>query len=94
VIVVGVLIDTFVVRSLFVPAVLSLAADLNWWPVVMPDAHMPDGEEYDQLVGEVTSRSTQGSRSSRSEIELEVTSQNTQDGRSSRSELVYREVTM
>merc|ERR1712137_308165 len=32
----GVLMDTFVVRMLLVPSVLSMAGDLNWWPAKMP----------------------------------------------------------
>jgi len=36
VIVVGVLVDTFLVRSCLMPAVLSLGASANWWPSRMP----------------------------------------------------------
>jgi len=29
----GVLIDTFIVRSLLVPAIAALLGDLSWWPL-------------------------------------------------------------
>jgi RND superfamily putative drug exporter len=32
----GVLVDTFVVRTVLVPSVLSTGGRLNWWPVRMP----------------------------------------------------------
>ena len=32
------LLDTFVVRTLFVPALMFLAVDSNWWPGKMPPA--------------------------------------------------------
>mmetsp|Transcript_8175 Transcript_8175/g.29739 ORF Transcript_8175/g.29739 Transcript_8175/m.29739 type:complete len:902 (-) Transcript_8175:16-2721(-) len=34
----GVLVDTFVIRTCLVPAVLTLASGLNYWPQRMPDA--------------------------------------------------------
>ena len=36
VMIVGVLLDTFVVRTALVPCVLSLGGGLNWWPGRMP----------------------------------------------------------
>jgi len=36
VMIVGVLLDTFVVRTALVPCVLSLGGGLNWWPRTMP----------------------------------------------------------
>jgi uncharacterized membrane protein YdfJ with MMPL/SSD domain len=34
----GVLVDTFIVRILLVPAILSMAGKLNWWPGKMPQS--------------------------------------------------------
>mmetsp|Transcript_26418 Transcript_26418/g.48573 ORF Transcript_26418/g.48573 Transcript_26418/m.48573 type:complete len:973 (+) Transcript_26418:63-2981(+) len=36
VIVLGIVLDTFIVRSCMMPAVLSLGASWNWWPTQMP----------------------------------------------------------
>jgi len=60
----AVLADTFVVRTLVVPAIMSLAGPVNWWPGAMPPATKdllcqdeeeetlsddePDEGEYDQ----------------------------------------------
>jgi uncharacterized membrane protein YdfJ with MMPL/SSD domain len=45
----AVLVDTFVVRTLLVPAIMQLAGPINWWPGVMPpatkDAACQDEEE-------------------------------------------------
>ena len=35
--VVAVLIDTFVIRSMLVPAIMFLIGSRNWWPSKMPD---------------------------------------------------------
>lgn len=32
----GVLLDTFVIRTLIVPALMSILGDINWWPTVFP----------------------------------------------------------
>ena len=42
VLVVSVLVDTFVVRTLLLPAVMSLLGRLNWWPRRMPEPLVPD----------------------------------------------------
>lgn len=39
---VGVLLDAFVVRSLLVPALISLFGDLSWWPGRSPELTPPD----------------------------------------------------
>lgn len=40
--VLGVLMDTYIVRVVLVPAILSLGDWLNWWPTKMPPvAHLP-----------------------------------------------------
>ena len=31
------LFDTFIVRSLLVPALMSMLGELSWWPSLMPD---------------------------------------------------------
>ena len=36
VVVVAVLFDTFIVRSLLVPALMSVLGEINWWPAEMP----------------------------------------------------------
>merc|ERR1711920_499092 len=45
VVVVGILLDTFVVRSCLTPAVLSMGASWNWWPTAMPQPFDWDSED-------------------------------------------------
>ena len=40
--VVSVLLDTFVVRTLLLPAIMSLLGPLNWFPRSMPEPHAPE----------------------------------------------------
>ena len=42
VLVTSVLLDTFVVRTLLLPAVMSLLGNLNWWPRRMPTPSEPE----------------------------------------------------
>eukprot|EP00928_Gymnodinium_smaydae_P023534 TRINITY_DN19386_c0_g3_i1.p1 TRINITY_DN19386_c0_g3~~TRINITY_DN19386_c0_g3_i1.p1 ORF type:complete len:1003 (-),score=173.92 TRINITY_DN19386_c0_g3_i1:17-2779(-) len=41
VVVVSILLDAFIVRGCLMPAVLSIAANKNWWPAEMPDVRAP-----------------------------------------------------
>eukprot|EP00931_Biecheleriopsis_adriatica_P118084 TRINITY_DN93551_c0_g1_i1.p1 TRINITY_DN93551_c0_g1~~TRINITY_DN93551_c0_g1_i1.p1 ORF type:complete len:835 (+),score=189.98 TRINITY_DN93551_c0_g1_i1:44-2548(+) len=41
----GVLVDTFVVRTMLVPSVLAMAGKLNWWP-----GKMPQEDDYPQAI--------------------------------------------
>lgn len=43
----SVLFDTFVVRTLLVPSLMSLCRDANWWPGAIPAI----SKEYDKSVG-------------------------------------------
>merc|ERR1712154_709778 len=43
----GVLVDTFIVRPMLVPSILSFADKLNWWPTKMP---IGNKNEYGQLI--------------------------------------------
>lgn len=53
---IGVVLDTFVVRTLLVPAVVtafsvkSKSVDLNWWPYKMPAVILSPAEEYRALI--------------------------------------------
>ena len=42
VLVVSVLLDTFIVRTLLLPAVMGLLGEGNWWPRRMPSPRRPD----------------------------------------------------
>ena len=44
----GVLTDTFVIRPLLVPSILSLGGRLNFWPTKVPDRLLKD--EYGRVV--------------------------------------------
>ncbi|MCE7742123.1 MAG: MMPL family transporter [Candidatus Heimdallarchaeota archaeon] len=33
----AVLVDTFVIRTIFVPAIMSIAEKWNWWPAKVPE---------------------------------------------------------
>lgn len=52
--VISVLFDTFVVRTVLVPALMLIAAEWNWWPREMPPGI------YDTLEGEEDSTTTDG----------------------------------
>lgn len=43
----GVLVDTFIVRPMLVPSILSFADTWNWWPTKMP---IPYKNEYHQII--------------------------------------------
>jgi len=43
----SVLFDTFIVRTLLVPSMMSLCRDANWWPGAVPDVTL----EHDKDVG-------------------------------------------
>ncbi len=49
----AVLIDTFVIRSLLVPALLALVGDRHWWPSNMPPPHKADLDVDDEDEDEV-----------------------------------------
>jgi uncharacterized membrane protein YdfJ with MMPL/SSD domain len=44
--IIGVLMDTFIVRILLVPSILSMAGKLNWWPLSMPTPQHVDPSSH------------------------------------------------
>lgn len=52
--IVSVLFDTFVVRTVLVPALMLIAEDFNWWPRQMP---IP---RFDSLEGEIDAEEEYG----------------------------------
>ena len=48
----GVLVDTFIVRPMLVPSILSFADQLNWWPSKMPVGYK---NEYGEIIEEKSS---------------------------------------
>jgi len=45
ILVVAVLVDTFIIRTLLVPAVLAIAKEVNWWPGIRIRKRKPSGDE-------------------------------------------------
>jgi putative drug exporter of the RND superfamily len=43
----AVLVDTFIVRTMLVPAILHLAGNVNWWPGRVPIPTKHDDEPSD-----------------------------------------------
>lgn len=50
----GVLVDTFIVRPMLVPSILSFADTWNWWPTKMP---VPYKNEYGQNINKLNEKS-------------------------------------
>jgi uncharacterized membrane protein YdfJ with MMPL/SSD domain len=52
----GVIVDTFLVRALVVPAVITMLrggdanSKINWWPMEMPTVVLPDADEEERAL--------------------------------------------
>jgi len=61
----AVLVDTFIVRTLLVPALMHLAGPVNWWPGYMPPATKNSDcqdEEEEDLSGEPAEKGIEGQK--------------------------------
>ncbi len=58
----AVLIDTFIVRSIVVPCVMSFADKIGWWPRQVPQTNLKDAEGSTAVYVEPNSEATQSRR--------------------------------